>query len=102
MNDIIDKINDIFIESAKNSFGVKDFNRKPKTKVNFKKPWFTKECKNARQCYRKYKRLYKKYGKNMYDGIKAKIKFMYMRIHSRVRLGFDKEKICHLSSFLYF
>ena len=41
VNDIIDKIKDICIESAKNSFG------KHQTKVKKKQPWFTKECKNA-------------------------------------------------------
>ena len=32
----------------------------------FKKPWFTRECRNARQCYRKAKRLFKKFGGSVF------------------------------------
>ena len=63
VNEIIMELCDIFTESAKMSFGVKKENNEFNLKKNsFKKPWFTKDCKSARQNYRKAKRLYKKFG----------------------------------------
>ena len=48
----------IYKEAAINSFGAKPTTKKKKHKFVAKKPWFTHECKAARQEYRKAKRTY--------------------------------------------
>lgn len=62
INSIVEETGNILVQSAKEVFGTqKPYScvKKPKA---FKKPWFTRECKSARQNFRKAKRLYKKYG----------------------------------------
>ena len=64
IDDVIDDVCDIFLSCAKKSFGVKQKYGGLANKGNFrfKKPWFTRDCKSARQNFRKAKRLYKKFG----------------------------------------
>ena len=53
----------ILLSCAKDTFGVKmDVKLPGKRKIEFHKPLFTTECKNARQSFRKAKRLYRRYG----------------------------------------
>ena len=57
----------ILISCAKNTFGVTQRKNQTCTKlIEFHKPWCTKECKNARQNFRKAKRLYRKYGNDAF------------------------------------
>ena len=58
---IIDDIGVIFTSCAKSTFGIKSAGRKTNNKNSFKQPWFNVECRIARKCCRKAKRLYKKY-----------------------------------------
>jgi hypothetical protein len=51
----------ILYDSAKNTFGVRKRSQNTKKHIRTNKPWFTADCKNARQKYRRTKRLYQKY-----------------------------------------
>ena len=68
IDNIVEKISDVLVESAKNVFGRKPVltNTSETFNVKYKKPWFTRDCKNARQNYRKAKRLYKKFGGDIF------------------------------------
>ncbi len=68
IDNIVEKISDVLVESAKNVFGRKPVltNTSETFNVKYKKPWFTWNCKNARQNYRKAKRLYKKFGGDIF------------------------------------
>lgn len=68
IDNIVEKIIDVLVESAKNVFGKKPAFTNTSEKFNFeyKKPWFTRDCKNARQNYRKAKKLYKKFGGDIF------------------------------------
>ncbi|KAK3087169.1 hypothetical protein FSP39_002522 [Pinctada imbricata] len=68
IDNIVTRISDIFVNGAKTTFGCKIVTpNKPKKKKGFvNKPWFTVECKNARQNYRRAKRLYKRYGNDIF------------------------------------
>lgn len=63
IDSIIEKLNAIFISSAKVAFGTR-WVYKNKTKPEnvsdgTRKPWFTPECKKARQNYRTAKKYYR-------------------------------------------
>ena len=63
IDNIVERTGEILVRSAKDTFG-----EKPVVQINFrisfvyKKPWFTYEYKNARQNFRRAKRLHKKFG----------------------------------------
>ena len=62
IDEITDEICTVYTSSAKEAFGVKILNNPAHKTKRFKKPWFTKYCSNARQNYRKAKRIYKRFG----------------------------------------
>ena len=55
INDVVSKIEQLFLNSAKNTFGVK---KKLNEKVNKNKPWFNFNCKMARNEYHRIRRMY--------------------------------------------
>ena len=55
INDVVSKIEQLFLNSAKNTFGVK---KKLNEKVNKNKPWFNLNCKMARNEYHRIRRIY--------------------------------------------
>lgn len=63
IDEAVGNICNIFVASAKTTFGV--FPRNSRVKF-VKKPWFTRECDSARTIYRRAKRLYKKYGSEIF------------------------------------
>ena len=63
---VIDEMCNIFTKSAIKAFGTRDVEDKSINKFVFKKPWFTKHCKSARQNYRKAKRMFRKYGGDIF------------------------------------
>jgi hypothetical protein len=61
VNSIGENIGEIFVESAKITFGTFCSTKsRPRQKKSEDKPWFNVECKLARQNYRKLRRKYKK------------------------------------------
>ena len=67
IDDVTNDICNIFVTSAREVFGTKNVSEEGNTKKHsFKKPWFTKYCKSARQNYRKAKRMFKKYGGDIF------------------------------------
>ncbi|CAG2257963.1 unnamed protein product [Mytilus edulis] len=55
----VEKLCEIFIESAKATFGISHSkNGKTRQKSFMNKPWFNRECKFARQNYRKFRRKF--------------------------------------------
>ena len=68
IDNIVERTGNILLRSAKDKFGEKPVctNKFQKTSFVYKKPWFTYECKNARQNFRRAKRLYKKFGGEIY------------------------------------
>lgn len=57
----VEKLCEILIESAKATFGISHSkNGKTRQKSLMNKPWFNRECKFARQNYRKFRRKFKK------------------------------------------
>ena len=56
VNSIVENIGEIFVESAKITFGTFCSTKsRPRQKKSEDKPWFNVECKLARQNYRKIK-----------------------------------------------
>ncbi|CAC5383795.1 unnamed protein product [Mytilus coruscus] len=56
----VEKLCEILIESAKATFGISHSkNGKTRQKSFMNKPWFNRECKFARQNYRKFRRKFK-------------------------------------------
>ena len=66
INNVSDEICQIFTTSASEAFGTKVTSVTGNTQKRFKKPWFTKHCRSARQNYRKAKRMFKKYGGDIF------------------------------------
>ena len=62
IDEITDEICTVYTSSAKEAFGVRILDNPAHKTKRFKKPWFTKYCSNARQNYRKAKRIYKRFG----------------------------------------
>ena len=71
MDNIVEKTGEILVRSAKDTFGEKPVctNKFQKTSFVYKKPWFTYECKNARQNFRRADRLDKKFGGDIYKTV---------------------------------
>ena len=92
----------MFIRKAKDIFGTKQLHSNKKPGKRFNKPWFTHECKSARQNYRRAKRLYKRYGgdvfkQNFYEKeklYKKKLKSsdMYHKSNVKQRLSFLRSR----------
>ena len=91
VNDVVQKIEMLFMSNAKETFGVK----KPKTPETDKlnKPWFNAECKNSRNIYHNTRKLYNRY-KNEYYKNKLKIVSKeYKNVISKSVKNFKKSKI---------
>ena len=71
MDNIVEKTGEILVRSAKDTFGQKPVRTNKFQKVSFvyKKPWFTYECKTARQNFRRADRLDKKFGGDIYKTV---------------------------------
>ena len=65
VDDFVYDVTNILLESARKTFGVYSVSSHVKEK-RMSKDWFDKNCKKARQDYRKSLRLYKHYGSNIF------------------------------------
>ncbi|MCW4346970.1 MAG: reverse transcriptase domain-containing protein [Candidatus Thiodiazotropha endolucinida] len=88
IDSIINDIGSLFIHCSKDTFGYKK--QKPESRYSKFKPWFNRECINARNLYHKVRKTYNQhkneYYKNMLKNVSKKYKNT-LKLHS------DKYKI---------
>ena len=80
IDELFYKLSNLFLTAAKNTFGISNPKRKQSGKYTKSKPWFTKECKTARQNYKKAKRLLKKYGSTIFKDEAKKAERCYKKM----------------------
>ena len=62
-------LNHCFKKHAKIHSVLTHIKKQPKTEHSGNKPWFNRECKNARNIYHKIRRLYNKYKTNHFKNL---------------------------------
>ncbi|KAK6196333.1 hypothetical protein SNE40_001576 [Patella caerulea] len=80
INEIVNDISSLFVQSAKATFGVVNYN--PiiyKNEKRQEKKWFTQDCRNKRRNYRRALRLYKLYGTKLFKSKLKQNEFVYKR-----------------------
>ena len=96
INDVVNKIETLFQDSCKRTFG---YNKpKPKQKVSNKKQftWFNLECKNARNLYHRSRRLYNKHKTEYYKQLLKTISKDYKRVMNKNKKRSDQTRIDNL------
>ena len=98
VNHIIDDIESLFQETCKDTFGTHAHKKQPRTEHSGNKPWFNRECKNARNIYHKIRRLYNKYKTNYFKNLLKTVSKDYKQTMHRNINKFKLDKIEKLKS----
>ena len=98
VNHIIDDIESLFQETCKDTFGTHAHKKQPRTEHSDNKPWFNRECKNARNIYHKIRRLYNKYKTNYFKNLLKTVSKDYKQTMHRNINKFKLDKIEKLKS----
>ena len=91
VNEIVNNINGVFEECAKESFGCKT--RKTDNKYSKFKPWFNRDCINARNVYHKTHKMYNSYKTEYYKNMLKHVSKQYKQTLNKNCKKFKNERI---------
>ena len=93
INDITSDIANLFETTSIKTFGFKKNNNKPIDKYSNFKPWFNKDCINARHIYHKTRKMYNKYKSEYYKNLLKAVSKNYKHTLNKHKKQFQNLKI---------
>ena len=93
VNEVVSDIGTLFESASITTFGYKKSSNKPIDKYANFKPWFNKQCINARNTYHKTRKMYNKYKSDYYKNLLKAVSKNYKQTLSTHKKTFQNQKV---------